>query len=306
MTQTKVSIITGFLGVGKTTFIINLLADKPENENWAIVVNEFGKIGVDALLLQNPSVTVKQVAGGCACCDAKLTFQIALNQLLKSQKLDRIIIEPSGLAHADSLIEILKQTQYQSWLTVNNTITIIDPMQFAQAKYRNHEIYIRQLNSADALYANKSSGSSVQAINGVGDYANEKQLPVFYDGDADSVSLHLLDSIKPRQSASGKFYYVSKSSERAFFHGTYEPHEKNIYHQSRLEKVLTAVAYQRVKGVVNTDQGLMTINAMDQQVTISAYNGSATSSLIEVISTDTVSTIDIETMLSAALLSEDH
>jgi G3E family GTPase len=306
MKLTKVSIITGFLGVGKTTFIKNLLADKPESQNWAIVVNEFGKIGVDALLLQNPNVTVKQVSGGCACCDAKLTFQIALNQLLKSQSLDRIIIEPSGLAHADSLIEILKQTQYESWLTVNNTITLIDPMQFAQSKYRNHDIYIRQLKSADALYANKSSGSSAQAINDVADYAKEKHLPVFYDGDTDSVSLHLLDSIKPRQSVPDKFYYVSKSSESEFFHGTYEPLEENIYEQASLEKVLTAVAYQRVKGVVNTDQGMMTINAMDQQVTISAYIGSGTTPLIEVISTDNVSAKDIETMLSTALLSEDH
>ncbi len=155
MNLTKVSIITGFLGVGKTTFIKQLLDIRPKGERWAIIVNEFGEVGVDALLLQDPSVQVKQVAGGCACCISQMPFQLALNALLKPKNLDRIFIEPSGLGHADSLIKVLNQSQYETWLTLKPTVTIIDPVQFQNSQYREHEIYQRQLKAADILYINK-------------------------------------------------------------------------------------------------------------------------------------------------------
>ncbi|WP_304438858.1 GTP-binding protein, partial [Oleiphilus sp. HI0086] len=96
------NIITGFLGVGKTSAILNLLKQKPDNERWAVLVNEFGEIGVDGSLFQGQSsqeqgVFIKEVPGGCMCCASGLPMQIALNQLLSRAKPDRLLIEPTGL-----------------------------------------------------------------------------------------------------------------------------------------------------------------------------------------------------------------
>ncbi len=96
------NIITGFLGVGKTSAILNLMANKPENERWAVLVNEFGEIGVDGSLVQGQQseeqqVFIREVPGGCMCCAAGLPMQIALNQLLNEAKPDRLLIEPTGL-----------------------------------------------------------------------------------------------------------------------------------------------------------------------------------------------------------------
>ena len=77
------NIITGFLGVGKTTLIKQLLKTKPEGETWAILVNEFGEVGIDAGLLEvnNSGVQIREVAGGCMCCAAGVPTQVLENKI---------------------------------------------------------------------------------------------------------------------------------------------------------------------------------------------------------------------------------
>lgn len=89
----------GFLGVGKTTAILDLFKQKPKNENWAVLVNEFGKIGIDGAIYSAAGITVKEVAGGCLCCAVGLPFQVSVNRLLKEVRPDRLLIEPTGLGH---------------------------------------------------------------------------------------------------------------------------------------------------------------------------------------------------------------
>ena len=72
------SLILGFLGVGKTTAILDLLKNKPENEVWAVLVNEFGEVGIDGAMLQTEGAFIKEIPGGCMCCVAGLPMQIGL------------------------------------------------------------------------------------------------------------------------------------------------------------------------------------------------------------------------------------
>ena len=97
--MTRVNLITGFLGSGKTTTLLHLLAHKPANEKWAILVNEFGEVGIDGALLANRGAALKEIPGGCMCCVNGLPLQVGLNMLLKQTKPDRLIIEPTGLGH---------------------------------------------------------------------------------------------------------------------------------------------------------------------------------------------------------------
>ena len=93
-----VHIISGFLGAGKTTLLKHLLQQKPEQEIWAVLMNEFGQIGVDQQLLpQDSGYAVKELLGGCLCCSSQLPMQIALSRLLSEVKPDRLFIEPTGL-----------------------------------------------------------------------------------------------------------------------------------------------------------------------------------------------------------------
>ncbi len=77
------NIITGFLGTGKTTSILNLLKQKPSNETWAVLVNEFGEIGIDGAILSDSGALIKEVPGGCMCCTAGVPMSVGINALLR-------------------------------------------------------------------------------------------------------------------------------------------------------------------------------------------------------------------------------
>jgi G3E family GTPase len=162
------NVITGFLGVGKTSAIQHLLKQKPASENWAVLINEFGKVGIDRQILgsatEQASVEIREVAGGCMCCSAGLPMQVALNQLLRSRKLDRLLIEPSGLGHPEEVIASLAGPNYCGLLDIRATLTLVDARHFRDPRYTQHPVFQQQLHIADSLVVNKSDLSELSDI----------------------------------------------------------------------------------------------------------------------------------------------
>ena len=161
LTAIPTHIVTGFLGVGKTTAILNLLQFKPDNERWAILVNEFGDVGIDGALLKSQqmggdSVYIREVPGGCMCCAAGVPMQVALNQLLKHAKPDRLIIEPTGLGHPKQVLKALQAEHYQHVLAIEKVVTLVDARKLNQEKYTQHPIFNDQLAIADCIVGTKS------------------------------------------------------------------------------------------------------------------------------------------------------
>jgi G3E family GTPase len=155
------NIITGFLGVGKTTAILHLLANKPANERWAVLVNEFGEIGIDGGLMagsqsSEAGIFIREVPGGCMCCVSGLPMQMALNSLLMASKPDRLLIEPTGLGHPQEVIESLRQPHYASVIDLRATLTLIDPRRIGDSRYTRNATFMQQVAVADVLVANKS------------------------------------------------------------------------------------------------------------------------------------------------------
>jgi len=155
------NIITGFLGVGKTTAITHLLKTKPSNECWAILVNEFGEVGIDGTMFktekqQKQDVFISEVPGGCMCCAAGLPMQIALNMLLKKARPDRLLIEPTGLGHPKEVMQVLSAAHYRDVLALNSTITLVDARKLTDTRYTNHDTFNQQLEIADVVVANKN------------------------------------------------------------------------------------------------------------------------------------------------------
>ena len=104
--MTRTNLITGFLGSGKTTSILHLLAHKDPNEKWAVLVNEFGEVGIDGALLADSGALLKEIPGGCMCCVNGLPMQVGLNTLLRQGKPDRLLIEPTGLGHPKQILDL--------------------------------------------------------------------------------------------------------------------------------------------------------------------------------------------------------
>ncbi|MEZ9546869.1 MULTISPECIES: CobW family GTP-binding protein [Vibrio] len=154
------NIITGFLGVGKTTAILNLMKNKPGDENWAILVNEFGEIGVDGSLFEGNQtkqqrVFIREVPGGCMCCAAGLPMQIALNQLLSEAKPDRLLIEPTGLGHPKEVLEVLSSEHYRKVLSLQKNITLVDARKLSDTSYSENDTFNQQITIADTIVGNK-------------------------------------------------------------------------------------------------------------------------------------------------------
>lgn len=157
------TLVTGFLGAGKTTVINQLLATKPTAERWALLINEFGRIGIDGLLLASSqdntddknSIAIREVSGGCICCTSQLPLQIAISRLLSEHHPQRLLIEPTGLAHPRELIHQLSAPHWQTALKMQAVITVLSAVQWQQDKYRNHDGFQAHVRDADVLVINR-------------------------------------------------------------------------------------------------------------------------------------------------------
>lgn len=153
------NIITGFLGTGKTSLIKQLLILKPKDERWAILVNEFGEVGIDGAFFKGrpeDNIYIREVPGGCMCCTSGLPMQIALNQLISYAKPHRLLIEPTGVGHPKEVLAALQQPHYQDVFDIQATLTLVDARVIAQPRYRENLIYQEQLSIADRIIATKT------------------------------------------------------------------------------------------------------------------------------------------------------
>ena len=121
--MTKVNVISGFLGAGKTTLIAKLLKDVFQGEQVVLVENEFGEIGIDGGFLKEAGIQINEINSGCICCTLKGDFEAALHQVVETYHPDRILIEPSGVG---KLSDILRAIRTVEGLEIDSYSTVVD------------------------------------------------------------------------------------------------------------------------------------------------------------------------------------
>ncbi len=155
-TPAPTNLITGFLGVGKTTAIRHLLAEaRPSAERWAVLVNEFGDVGVDATRFDGEAA-IEELPGGCLCCTLGAPFRIALARLLRRSRPARLLIEPTGLGHPARILDLLREFEDQGAITLRATLTLVDPRQLDDPRVFGHAAFQDQAQLADVLVAHKT------------------------------------------------------------------------------------------------------------------------------------------------------
>ena len=160
------NLITGFLGVGKTTAVIDLLKHKSSEERWAVLVNEYGDVSIDGALIEGSSpdgVTVREVGGGCVCCASAPYLGVALHFLLLDARPDRLIIETTGLGHPARLLDNLREN-YRDRLELRAVLGIIDPSDFAKPEMRDNPVFIDQIQLADVVVMNKLDTATPELV----------------------------------------------------------------------------------------------------------------------------------------------
>lgn len=290
------NVITGFLGVGKTSAILHLLNQKPAHERWAILVNEFGEIGVDgSLFAGKPSdqqgIFIREVPGGCMCCASGLPMQIALNQLLAKAKPDRLLIEPTGLGHPKEVLQVLSSEHYQGVLSLQKTLTLVDARKLADPRYINHDTFNQQIKVADRVIGNKLDLYQNEDKARLEDYVNQQCQP-----EADLVFTQ--HGVIPLSALEGPTAHQPQESHHHHHH--HEPHASpldidtpipdfgyikamnkgegynsvgwrfspdKIFSRQKLFLFLTGLAAERMKAVFITQEGVFGYNLTPDALT---------------------------------------
>lgn len=161
-----INLITGLLGSGKTTAIKSLIEQKPPQENWGILINEFGDIGIDAASLPpQESLSILEVSGGCICCTAALGLTQSLNQLLSHPiPFDRILIEPTGLGHPAKIIDTLTQGGFAQPIELAQILCIITPQQLTPERWQKSAVMRDLVTLSDIVFLNKTDTSTPQQL----------------------------------------------------------------------------------------------------------------------------------------------
>ncbi|MBC7960138.1 MAG: hypothetical protein H7X94_09745 [Vallitaleaceae bacterium] len=154
----KVDVITGFLGAGKTTLIRNMLESGLfESKKTVVIVNEFGKVGIDGTLMNYDGLEVYEIANGCICCSSKENFSQTLHQISTTLTPEQILIEPSGIFMIEDLLHLMKEPVLMSLCQIHAIITVIDAQRFMSQQKVYNQFFKSQLSYATALWINKVS-----------------------------------------------------------------------------------------------------------------------------------------------------
>lgn len=154
--STKIDIISGFLGAGKTTLIKKLLDSNLSSEKVVIIENEFGQIGIDGGILKNTGIHIKEINSGCICCSLVGDFDAALKEVLKKFQPDRIIIEPSGVGKLSDIITACKKAVNQSEGDMNICAAVVDPIKYKIYIKNFSEFFSNQIESAKTIILSRT------------------------------------------------------------------------------------------------------------------------------------------------------
>ena len=163
--RVPVHVLSGFLGAGKTTALKHLLARRADRERIAVVVNEFGSLGVDGALLSDcASCILKEVPGGCVCCTAMADLEASLEEVADLVAPTRFGIEPTGLARASELVDLLRGPRWANRFDVRPVITMLDPQQDVARTYAESALFRDQIDTGDVLVVNRCDLASEEEI----------------------------------------------------------------------------------------------------------------------------------------------
>ena len=306
--MTRTNLITGFLGSGKTTSILHLLAHKDPNEKWAVLVNEFGEVGIDGALLADSGALLKEIPGGCMCCVNGLPMQVGLNTLLRQGKPDRLLIEPTGLGHPKQILDLLTAPVYEPWIDLRATLCILDPRLLLDEKSASNENFRDQLAAADIIVANKSDRATPESEQALQRWwqqnGGDRQLIHSAHGKVDG---HLLDLPRrnlaelPASAAHSHQHVVNKglaalslpehqrwrrslNSGQGYQACGWIFDADTVFDTIGILEWARLAPVERVKGVLRIPEGLVRINRQGDDLHIETQNVAPPDSRIELIS----------------------
>ena len=162
--MTKIDIISGFLGAGKTTLIKKLLSEALKGEQVVLIENEFGEIGIDGGFLKDSGIEIREMNSGCICCSLVGDFGTSLKEVITTYHPDRIIIEPSGVGKLSDVIKAVKGVDVDCEISLNSYTTVADVNKCKMYMRNFGEFFNNQVEHASAIILSRTAGMSQEKL----------------------------------------------------------------------------------------------------------------------------------------------
>ncbi|WP_418482539.1 GTP-binding protein, partial [Frisingicoccus sp.] len=158
--MTKIDIISGFLGAGKTTLIKKLLSEAFQNEKVVLIENEFGEIGIDGGFLKEAGVEITEMNSGCICCSLVGDFGTALEKVINDYHPDRVIIEPSGVGKLSDVIRAVEGVGEKIEIALNSYTAVVDGQKCKMYMKNFGEFFNNQIEYAKTIILSRTQKMS--------------------------------------------------------------------------------------------------------------------------------------------------
>ena len=238
MANTKIDVISGFLGAGKTTFIKRLVEGNKDKGKTIIIENEFGEIGIDGGFLKNSGIEIKEMNSGCICCSLAGDFEASLRELLEKYSPNRVIIEPSGVGKLSDVLKAVSDVEKDLPVESNSAVTVVDVKKCKMYMKNFGEFFNNQIQFANTIILSRTDladdkkiEEAVELIKSVNPDATIVTTPL------DKLSDEKIEEMlsKPIDLKSELLEELSKEHEHHHHHHDHDEHCEHEHHHDHDE-----------------------------------------------------------------------
>ena len=163
--MTKIDIVSGFLGAGKTTLIKKLLKEALSGQKVVLIENEFGEIGVDGGFLKEAGIEIKEMNSGCICCSLVGDFGTSLKEVLETYHPERILIEPSGVGKLSDVAAAVANVDFEEEVQLNSAVAVVDASKCKMYIKNFGEFFVNQIEHAGTIILSRTGNISEEKLN---------------------------------------------------------------------------------------------------------------------------------------------
>ena len=163
--MTKIDVVSGFLGAGKTTLIKKLLSEALKGQKVVLIENEFGEIGVDSGFLKDAGIEITEMNSGCICCSLVGDFATALNEVVSKYAPERIIIEPSGVGKLSDVMNACVNAHLPGDVILNSSVAVVDASKAKMYIKNFGEFFNNQIENAGTIILSRTGNISEDKLN---------------------------------------------------------------------------------------------------------------------------------------------
>ena len=162
--MTRIDVVSGFLGAGKTTLIKKLLKDAVDATKTVLIENEFGEIGIDGGFLEESGIEIKEMSQGCICCSLVGDFGTSLKEVIDTYSPERILIEPSGVGKLSDVLKAIERVAGELDVRINSAVAVVDASKAKMYSKNFGEFFVNQIEYAGTVILSRTDTASAEKI----------------------------------------------------------------------------------------------------------------------------------------------